>query len=74
MTTYKITDARNKRHIGKTFTVENGQTVFNKKAYEFKTTIFEPNDDGSYRTPLYHLSLITERATSDVHIKIIEIK
>ena len=59
----KITDDRFKECI-----------VFNKKAYEFNTTIFDLNDDGSYRAPLYYLSLITERLTTDIHISIIEIK
>ena len=70
MTTYKITNANSKKHIGKIINVENGKTIFNKKPYNFNTIIF---DDPNI-TPLYYLTLVSDRITRDIHIEITEIK
>ena len=69
MTTYRITKARSKKNIGKTFTVQNGQTVFNKKAYDFNFIVLP---DGTHCN--YSLTLVSHRITPDIRIEIEEIK
>ena len=61
MKTYKITEARNQKHIGKIINVENDETIFNKKKYY----VGEENWKGE--TPI---TLITDRLTSPIWIKI----
>jgi len=64
MKTYKITEARNQKHIGKVINVENGKTVFNKKSYY----VGEKSWNGE--TPI---TLITERLTSPIWVKLSEV-
>tara|TARA_R110000851_G_scaffold28683_2_gene79623 strand:+ start:1192 stop:1386 length:195 start_codon:yes stop_codon:yes gene_type:complete len=64
MKTYKITEARNKQHIGKLINVENGKTIFNKKNY------YVGNENWNGETDLY---LETLRPTSPIWVKLSEI-
>ena len=69
MTTYRITKARSKKNIGKIINVENGQTIFNNKPYDFNFIVFP---DGTHHN--YSLTLVSDRITADIRIEIEEIK
>ena len=64
MKTYKVIEARNKKHIGKIIEVKDNNTFFNKKQYKVYP---KPQNK---ETPLI---LISERLTSPVWVKLQEI-
>jgi hypothetical protein len=65
MRTYKVIEARNKKHIGKLIEVKDNKTFFNKKQYNVWV---KPQNK---ETPLV---LISERPTSPVWVKLEEIE
>tara|TARA_R110002020_G_scaffold115102_1_gene264720 strand:- start:4788 stop:4982 length:195 start_codon:yes stop_codon:yes gene_type:complete len=64
MTKFKITDARNEKHIGKIINVIDDKTIFNKKEYYLGELSW--NNERP-------MTLISERITPPIWVKLSEV-